>query len=146
MRFSRPTSPASMLRPTRPRLARVAFDGSVGAAATTSAPAIPSPPPSARIGTEQGRFDRHHFDQPVCDARAMPGTMNITVVPHTHWDREWYQPFEEFRDRLVGMMDALLELGAAGFPHFHLDGQTAMVDDYLAVRPENEAVVRALAA
>jgi alpha-mannosidase len=69
----------------------------------------------------------------------------ITLVPHTHWDREWYAPFDEFRKRLVGMMDTLIELGNAGFPHFHLDGQTAMIDDYLAVRPEREADIRRLA-
>jgi alpha-mannosidase len=69
----------------------------------------------------------------------------ITLVPHTHWDREWYAPFDEFRDRLVAMMDTLIELGNAGFPHFHLDGQTAMIDDYLAVRPEREADIRRLA-
>ena len=69
----------------------------------------------------------------------------ITLVPHTHWDREWYAPFDEFRERLVAMMDTLIELGNAGFPHFHLDGQTAMIDDYLAVRPEREADIRRLA-
>jgi len=69
----------------------------------------------------------------------------ITLVPHTHWDREWYAPFDEFRERLVAMMDTLIELGNAGFPHFHLDGQTAMVDDYLAVRPEREGDIRRLA-
>jgi alpha-mannosidase len=69
----------------------------------------------------------------------------ITLVPHTHWDREWYAPFDEFRERLVAMMDTLIELGYAGFPHFHLDGQTAMIDDYLAVRPEREADIRRLA-
>ena len=68
----------------------------------------------------------------------------ITLVPHTHWDREWYAPFDEFRKRLVAMMDTLIELGNAGFPHFHLDGQTAMIDDYLAVRPEREADIRLL--
>ncbi len=69
----------------------------------------------------------------------------ITLVPHTHWDREWYEPFDEFLERLVAMMDTLLDLGDAGFPHFHLDGQTAMIDDYLAVRPEREDDVRRLA-
>jgi hypothetical protein len=71
--------------------------------------------------------------------------MRVTLVPHTHWDREWYEPFDVFLERLVAMMDALLELGDLGFPHFHLDGQTAMVDDYLAVRPRREADVRRLA-
>jgi len=80
----------------------------------------------------------------VGHSRAVDPT-RITLVPHTHWDREWYAPFEEFRERLVTMMDTLIELGNAGFPHFHLDGQTAMVDDYLAVRPEREAEIRRLA-
>ena len=69
-------------------------------------------------------------------------TTRITLVPHTHWDREWYAPFSEFSERLVAMMDTLLELADAGFPHFHLDGQTAMIDDYLAARPEREADIR----
>jgi len=75
----------------------------------------------------------------------MAARVRITVVPHTHWDREWYAPFAEFLARLVMMMDGLIELGHAGFPHFHLDGQTAMVDDYLAVRPEAEPAIRSLA-
>jgi alpha-mannosidase len=70
----------------------------------------------------------------------------ITVVPHTHWDREWYLPFEGFRDRLVPIMDELLGLLDEGYPHFHLDGQTAMIDDYLDVRPEREPNIRRHAA
>jgi alpha-mannosidase len=59
----------------------------------------------------------------------------VTLVPHTHWDREWYDPFSVFSQRLLVMMDTLLDLADEGFPHFHLDGQTAMIDDYLAMRP-----------
>jgi hypothetical protein len=69
----------------------------------------------------------------------------ITLVPHTHWDREWYAPFDEFRERLVSMMDTLIELADAGFPHFHLDGQVAMIDDYLEARPDREGDVGRLA-
>jgi alpha-mannosidase len=68
----------------------------------------------------------------------------VTLVPHTHWDREWYDPFSVFSKRLLAMMDTLLDLIEAGFPHFHLDGQTAMIDDYLAVRPERAEDVRRL--
>ncbi|HEX6332432.1 MAG TPA: hypothetical protein VF129_14265 [Actinomycetota bacterium] len=68
----------------------------------------------------------------------------VTLVPHTHWDREWYDPFPVFLTRLVSMMDTLLDLGERGFPHFHLDGQTAMIDDYLAERPERAADVARL--
>jgi alpha-mannosidase len=66
----------------------------------------------------------------------MVAPTRVTLVPHTHWDREWYEPFSVFSERLVGMMDTLLDLTAQGFPHFHLDGQTAMIDDYLERRPE----------
>ena len=70
--------------------------------------------------------------------------MKVGLVPHTHWDREWYEPFAVFSERLVEMMDTLLDLGDAGFPHFHLDGQTAMIDDYLARRPERADELAAL--
>src|SRR5688500_2440448 len=75
----------------------------------------------------------------------MPGAQRVHVVPHTHWDREWYLTFEEFRERLVETLDRVLELVEEGtYPHFHLDGQTAMIDDYLSVRPENEDRIRSL--
>lgn len=72
----------------------------------------------------------------------------VSVVPHTHWDREWYEPFQSFRLRLVDLLDEVLPRLEAdpSFAHFLLDGQMAMVDDYLAVRPEAEPVLRRLAA
>ena len=69
----------------------------------------------------------------------------VTLVPHTHWDREWYLPFEGFLANLVQMMDGLIDLLDGGFPHFHLDGQTAMIDDYLAERPERAPDIERLA-
>jgi alpha-mannosidase len=61
----------------------------------------------------------------------------IHLVPHTHWDREWYEPFQVFRMRLVELVDQLLDAMEAD-PRlaFTLDGQVATVDDYLEVRPE----------
>jgi alpha-mannosidase len=70
--------------------------------------------------------------------------LRVTLVPHTHWDREWYEPFAVFSERLEQMMDTLLDLAADGFPHFHLDGQTAMIDDYLERRPERTDELAAL--
>jgi hypothetical protein len=70
----------------------------------------------------------------------------IAIVPHTHWDREWYRPFQTFRLRLVDVLDGLLPRladGSAG-DHFMLDGQMAAVDDYLEVRPEAEGAIRQL--
>ncbi len=72
----------------------------------------------------------------------------VHIVPHTHWDREWYAPFQSFRLRLVDLLDDLLPSLDAdpSFVHFLLDGQMAVVDDYLAVRPDAEATLRRLAA
>jgi len=68
-------------------------------------------------------------------------------VPHTHWDRAWHVPFQAGRVRLVRLLDSLLdELEGGGLAHFWLDGQTAAIDDYLAVRPAAEERVRALVA
>ncbi|HEY5153123.1 MAG TPA: hypothetical protein VIJ47_00205, partial [Acidimicrobiales bacterium] len=72
---------------------------------------------------------------------------DVVIVPHTHWDREWYSPFQTFRLRLVDLLDDLLPRLEAdpSYGHFLLDGQMAVVDDYLAVRPEAEATLRRLA-
>jgi len=69
----------------------------------------------------------------------------IVVVSHTHWDREWYQPFEIFRARLGDTVAALLDIldGDAGFRCFMLDGQTVCVDDVLALRPSLRARLEA---
>jgi mannosylglycerate hydrolase len=72
----------------------------------------------------------------------------VDIVPHTHWDREWHTPFQSFRLRLVDLVDGLLPQLEAdpSYAHFLLDGQMAVVDDYLAVRPEQEGRLRALSA
>lgn len=69
----------------------------------------------------------------------------ITLVAHTHWDREWYEPFEVFRAHLVEMLDeALDELERDERLSFTLDGQVSLVDDYLELRPTAEPRIRAL--
>ncbi|HMG25276.1 MAG TPA: glycoside hydrolase family 38 C-terminal domain-containing protein [Acidimicrobiia bacterium] len=77
---------------------------------------------------------------------ARPTTVGI--VPHTHWDREWYAPFQVFRARLVRLLDALLPLleRDLSYARFLLDGQTVVVDDYLEVRPEAADTLQRLAA
>ncbi|MEP7335578.1 MAG: glycoside hydrolase family 38 C-terminal domain-containing protein [Actinomycetota bacterium] len=69
----------------------------------------------------------------------------VNLVPHTHWDREWYLPFQSFRLKLVRLIDKVLELMEADERFvFTLDGQLQTVDDYLEIRPENEQRLRAL--
>ncbi len=70
----------------------------------------------------------------------------VHVVSHTHWDREWYQPAARFRQRLVGLVDELIDepppsdAGAS----FLLDGQMAVIEDYLSVRPDRAAELSVL--
>lgn len=75
-----------------------------------------------------------------------PSVDLVFIVPHTHWDREWYLPFEQFRMRLVDTVDRLLEWMAAdpAYERFTLDGQSIVVEDYLAVRPEREPALAEL--
>ena len=70
----------------------------------------------------------------------------VYVVPHTHWDREWYQPFELFRWRLVQMIDELIEHMERHpeYRCFNLDGQSIVIADYLELRPENQRRLRRL--
>jgi len=68
------------------------------------------------------------------------------LIPHTHWDREWYLPRAAFQARLVPALDDLLERLQAdpSYRSFLLDGQTVLVADYLSARPEQEAEIRTL--
>ena len=72
----------------------------------------------------------------------------VAIVPHTHWDREWYSPFQTFRIRLVKLLDELLPLleHDLAYARFLLDGQTAVLDDYLEIRPEAHEALTRLAA
>ena len=70
--------------------------------------------------------------------------IEMIVVPHTHWDREWYWPFERFRLELARVVDhvlAVLEQDPA-FRYFLLDGHAAVLEDYLEARPENRERLR----
>jgi alpha-mannosidase len=73
---------------------------------------------------------------------------NYLVVPHTHWDREWYVPFEVFRLRLGAVVDEVIDTleSDESFSSFTLDGQAIVLEDYADVRPERVGRLRALLA
>ncbi|ETT57264.1 alpha-mannosidase [Paenibacillus sp. FSL H8-0457] len=62
------------------------------------------------------------------------------IISHTHWDREWYLPYEKHHVRLIELMDSLLETMEkdSEYRSFFLDGQTIIIEDYLQVRPEKK--------
>jgi alpha-mannosidase len=72
----------------------------------------------------------------------------LMVISHTHWDREWYLPYQSFRLRLVGLFDQLIDIFDSDpeYRHFMLDGHTLPLEDYLEIRPDRfedvERIVR----
>lgn len=69
------------------------------------------------------------------------------IISHSHWDREWYLPYESHHMRLIMLIDQLLEAidNDKNFKSFHLDGQTICIDDYLQVKPQNrEKLLKAI--
>ncbi|MDQ9174857.1 glycoside hydrolase family 38 C-terminal domain-containing protein [Cronobacter sakazakii] len=70
----------------------------------------------------------------------------VYVVPHCHWDAEWYFTCEDSHILLVENMDYLLDLleKDADFPSYTFDGLAIVLDDYLKERPENTSRIHAL--
>lgn len=68
----------------------------------------------------------------------------LHIISHTHWDREWYLTFQQFRLKLVHLIDNLLDIlvQEPRFRTFLLDGQTIILEDYLQIRPEKEPQLR----
>ncbi|WNB92652.1 mannosylglycerate hydrolase [Bacillus sp. NEB1478] len=73
-------------------------------------------------------------------------TQNVHIVPHMHWDREWYFTTEESRILLINNMEEILTRLETdeNYPYFVLDGQTVVLEDYFAVKPENKERVKKL--
>nr|WP_263324580.1 mannosylglycerate hydrolase [Neobacillus sp. Marseille-Q6967] len=70
----------------------------------------------------------------------------VHIVPHMHWDREWYFSTEESRILLVNNMEEIIDMleNNPEYPYYVLDGQTAILEDYFAVKPENRERVKKL--
>ena len=73
----------------------------------------------------------------------MKQTKKAHVISHTHWDREWYLPYEKHHMLLIEFMDTLLDTLERDpeYKSFHLDGQTIILEDYLQVRPEKKEIL-----
>jgi len=67
----------------------------------------------------------------------------VHIISHTHWDREWYLPYEKHHVKLIALIDRLLDTlqRDPDFKSFHLDGQTIILEDYLQIRPENRELL-----
>ncbi|MEE6450804.1 glycoside hydrolase family 38 C-terminal domain-containing protein [Gottfriedia acidiceleris] len=69
----------------------------------------------------------------------MDNIKEVHILNHTHWDREWYESFEEFRYKLRNGIRYVQELLTSGkIDNFFFDGQTIVIDDYKEVVSKEE--------
>ena len=69
------------------------------------------------------------------------------VVPTTHWDRDWYWPFERFRVKLIEMFAGVEKLWEENPDYtFTIDGQSIALEDYLQVLPERAELFKKMGA
>lgn len=69
----------------------------------------------------------------------------IYLVPHTHWDREWYFTVEQSQVLLLEALPVILAaLEDGSLPYFVLDGQSVMLADYLEMMPQEALRIKAL--
>lgn len=70
----------------------------------------------------------------------------VHVIPHMHWDREWYFSIEESRILLVNNMEEIMERleSDPDYPYYILDGQTAILEDYFQALPSARSRVKKL--
>jgi alpha-mannosidase len=63
----------------------------------------------------------------------------IYVVPHTHWDKEWYFSKEESDVLLVNNMKRIKKIFESNndYPSFNYDGQSSVIDEYLDYFPDD---------
>lgn len=63
----------------------------------------------------------------------------IFLLSSTHWDREWYLPFQAMRFKLAETLEELMDVleSQPDFELFCLDGQTIVLEDYVGAAPEN---------
>lgn len=66
----------------------------------------------------------------------------VILVPSSHWDREWYLSYRRTQARLLRLMNKVLALTEDPGYSFLLDGQTVPLEDYLAIRPEHEDLLK----
>ncbi len=69
----------------------------------------------------------------------------VIAYVHSHWDREWYREFEEFRLRLIEVFNEVLSALESGeLPCFYFDGQTVALEDYLEIYPNKIEQIKKL--
>ncbi|WBL14764.1 glycoside hydrolase family 38 C-terminal domain-containing protein [Sutcliffiella sp. NC1] len=78
----------------------------------------------------------------------MTKSKKVYVVPHSHWDREWYFTIEDSNVLLVENLDHLINV-LENDPDYHgyvYDAQMSVIEEYLKIRPEQRERLQTLVA
>lgn len=64
----------------------------------------------------------------------------VHIVPHTHWDKEWYFTSSRSKVYLMRQVQEIMEVLSKdkAYTSFLLDGQTSLIEDYLRYYPEDK--------
>lgn len=66
----------------------------------------------------------------------MSENQKLYLYLHTHWDREWYFPFEIYRTQLISLTrEVVKKLETGELPNFLFDGQASPLEDVLEIDP-----------
>lgn len=70
----------------------------------------------------------------------------IHVVPHSHWDREWYFTTSRSKVYLMNNLKDILDVleNVSDFKYFMLDAQASLLDDYCKWRPQDNKIIKKL--
>ncbi|KYG28238.1 mannosylglycerate hydrolase [Alkalihalobacillus trypoxylicola] len=70
----------------------------------------------------------------------------VHVIPHTHWDREWYFTSSRSTVYLVKHLSEVLDKLEKDeeFKYYLMDAQTSLIEDYLKYRPEDKERIEKL--
>jgi mannosylglycerate hydrolase len=70
----------------------------------------------------------------------------IYYVASTHWDREWYWPFQDFRFKMVKTINEVIDVleKDEDFTTFILDGQTIVLDDFCQIETDKKEWLKKL--
>ena len=70
----------------------------------------------------------------------------VHVVPHSHWDREWYFTTSRSKIYLMKNLRDVIETLESNdeFKYYMIEAQASLLDDYLKWMPKDEDRIRAL--
>ncbi len=68
----------------------------------------------------------------------MKAVSRVHITPHMHWDREWYFTTKSHASAVNRWKRSCADWNRTTNTIFTHDGQTAILEDYFAVKPEKQ--------